>query len=354
MRWARSVIARHGRLQPNAESTRRPGEWLVAVGEYFPKMSANTKKHLLSGAQRHSCPTIHASWPRGRSWHAGHLQGSRLREMQANPTVKNLCGKVRNRNQVDRKPGASQVNRPLATKVDRERPRAENPAQSGARLRSRSHGSPAGSANQELQPGWEPRCRTHTRGKASRSTLVQWCESILGRCGRFLPVSVPSSTAIPSGAKPVTLVHYLVLIWLGLCGGIAGAVGFLVHGRDGIPIGMLVGPVVGLAILLIAQRLLVAGKSFRNRFPRCKTGRCTADDYRPTMREGQFAIVCECGDAYFLIKDDAGKTIGVNEVLPDGTTRPYMIRRNDEWVPAEPREPQPGARLGHAGPKGVS
>jgi len=135
----------------------------------------------------------------------------------------------------------------------------------------------------------------------------------------------------------MTLLHFAVLIWLLLCGCIGGVVGFVMAGRDGGAIGMLVGPAAGVAILLIAQRALLARKRFRNRFPRCKTGRCAADEYSPAVRGGKDALVCGCGDVYLLVKDHAGVPIELDELLPDGSSQPYMIRRGNEWVPAEQR-----------------
>ncbi|MDC3954475.1 hypothetical protein [Polyangium jinanense] len=133
----------------------------------------------------------------------------------------------------------------------------------------------------------------------------------------------------------MTLVHFAVLIWLQLCGCIGGGVGFVVAGRDGGPPGMLVGLAAGMAILWIAPRALRARKRFRNRFPRCKTGRCTADEYNPAVRDGKDALVCGCGDVYLLWKDDAGAPSALDERLPDGSSRPYRIRKGDEWVPVE-------------------
>ena len=130
-----------------------------------------------------------------------------------------------------------------------------------------------------------------------------------------------------------TLLHYGVLAWVLLSACIGGGLALLIYGGDGLIPGILSGGITGCLMLLVMQRLYVTSQAFRNRLPRCKAGKCTADDYTVGVRENRPTLVCRCGDVYALAKDERGAIIGLDEVLPDGSTRPYMMRRGKEWVP---------------------
>jgi hypothetical protein len=94
----------------------------------------------------------------------------------------------------------------------------------------------------------------------------------------------------------------------------------------------LAGLVVGAAVPIGLGYLVHAGADLWYRYsplrPTCRTGRCTAKDYRYLRGEPADTFECRCGIRYRKIGN------AFVEVLPDGSTRPYMrqSRGRGRWI----------------------
>ena len=144
------------------------------------------------------------------------------------------------------------------------------------------------------------------------------------------------------------------MLWLFLLG--MGASGALPAGRYfgwpgfvmGAVAGVLVPPVLTIGLLFVAEALRRAGPLY----PPCHSGTCVGrrwpsfverdlGDYVRDWVDGESVLRCKCGRLY--VTREAGERF--LERLPDGTLKPYMVRRSFRgWVPDT--GPAPDAGLG--------
>ena len=136
----------------------------------------------------------------------------------------------------------------------------------------------------------------------------------------------------------------IMLVGLGLCavtvslaaGKRCGWVGYVLG-----PVGFLGGLVaLGFVMLLLAW-VAQALSRWGPEFPPCRTGRCRGGrwwrddrgDYEPAGWDGHHrdsVFRCRCGGEYVVT--DRGRRF--QELLPDGSYRPYMVHRPYHgWVP---------------------
>ena len=129
-----------------------------------------------------------------------------------------------------------------------------------------------------------------------------------------------------------------------MLGGIVGAwFGVKEFGWLGFIIGGLVGVVVSFGGLMLAafvwavvESLLFGGIPY---LPPCKDGKCKSGwltdfgDYEPERDpEHRAYFRCRCGHLYWRNRTE-GRVL---EVLPDGTTKPYMVWRSFRgWYPED-------------------
>ncbi len=95
--------------------------------------------------------------------------------------------------------------------------------------------------------------------------------------------------------------------------------------------GFALGSITSFGLLWSGSWLLDFAADKYPRRPQCRKKKCRWDCYRwIESRNGGIFVQCECGDYYFQ------KAREFFEVLPDGSTRPYMIKlRFRGWNPVE-------------------
>jgi hypothetical protein len=99
------------------------------------------------------------------------------------------------------------------------------------------------------------------------------------------------------------------------------------YGKVGIMIGFIIGAAATMAALFSFFKLLdfIVCKLWPP-FPICKKGKCGTDDYKWLERTDNGVIFqCKCGDKYIMkMKSLLRGYINVQELLDDGSTRPYV------------------------------
>jgi len=127
------------------------------------------------------------------------------------------------------------------------------------------------------------------------------------------------------------LLFFLFCFGVGVCFGAAMGHRF---GWPGYPLGFLVGAFGCGAVLcgLFNALAYLEQMAYRGRppYPVCRNGKCQWPDYRPQKDRDQIVSVCQCGGRY---RKDGRH---VYEVLPDGSSKPYMIWRPFRgWYPED-------------------
>ncbi len=141
----------------------------------------------------------------------------------------------------------------------------------------------------------------------------------------------------------------LVLLAMGACSALPAGHRFGWPGYAiGFAAGVLLPPLLTIGLLLLAEFVRRAGP----RLPPCHSGTCVGrrwpslserdlGDYVHDSADGESVLRCKCGRLY--VTREAGERF--LERLPDGTLKPYMVRRSFRgWVPDT--GPAPDAGLG--------
>jgi hypothetical protein len=139
------------------------------------------------------------------------------------------------------------------------------------------------------------------------------------------------------------LIIVIVVVVSAFCGAQTLATLALVHGlpkQYGL-LYWLAGLIAGAAVPVGLGYLVQAGAGLWYRYsplrPTCRTGKCTAKDYKLVRDAPPHTFECRCGIRYRKIGN------AFMEVLPDGSTKPFMRqeRGRGKWIPDSIWTPAP-------------
>ncbi len=113
---------------------------------------------------------------------------------------------------------------------------------------------------------------------------------------------------------PFLLASFLSIFW----GGYVAST----HGRTGFLVGAVAGLCLATGITVVWYLLRWIYRRYWSSLPQCKKGLCGRRHYRYVGSSGLGTeYVCACGNRYFKCLNE------FRELMPDGSTIPYMIRR---------------------------